>query len=101
MYGSEVEGGTNTGGGLHGPGERCPAKRLGDDGSQKDVVLPRLTSETEETEEDKCAKDGSPPTNFDGINVDRMRVKKGPGDLEDAGVIRVSVSPGNPWVNTQ
>ena len=98
MHGSEAEGRTNMGGGVRGLGERCPAEPLSDDGSQKNVVLPCLAGETEETEEDKCAKDGNPPIDFKGINAER---EMGPGILEDTGIPPVSVIPGNPRANIQ
>ena len=72
MYGSKMKGGINVGGGFRSIGERCPAEPLSDGGSQKDIVLLCLASETKETEEDKCAKDGSPSIDFKGTNKERL-----------------------------
>ena len=61
LFGSEMKRGMNIRiGDGRGLGESSDSETLGDGGSQKAVVLLRLLSEPEETEEDERAKDGSP-----------------------------------------
>jgi hypothetical protein len=68
-------------------------------GSQEAVVLHRLVSKSEETEEDERAKDGAPPLGFmrsDGI---REQFQRGSRELVDARVFPVGIGPGDPWAN--
>jgi hypothetical protein len=82
-----------------GLGESSESETLGDGGSQKTVVLLRLISESEETEKDECAKDGSPSSGLKRNCDDRSLVHQDPGVLEDTGVSPVGISPGDPWAN--
>jgi len=86
----------------HGPGlgEGCVSETFGDGGSQKTVVLQRLISESEEAKEDQGADDSRPSSDLERVNEGRVLVQQNPGDLEDAGVSGMGVSPGDPWVNT-
>ena len=61
LFGSEMKRGMNIRvGDGRGLGESSVSETLGDGGSNEAVVLLRLISESEESEEDKRAKDGSP-----------------------------------------
>ena len=63
------------------------------------VVLPCLIGESEESEENKCTKNGTPPSGLS--QVDDSRVDQDPWVLADNRVPPVGVSPGDPWVNIQ
>ena len=74
------------------------SETLGDGGSPKAVVLLRLISESEESEEDKCAKDDSPSIDLKHV-VAKLPVYQDPWNLVDTIVFPVRISPGDPWVN--
>ena len=81
--------------------ERGVPETLGDGGSQKTVVLPRLLGESEETEKDERAKDSSPSSELEYGGVTRLQGQHGPGYLNDMRVIPVGVSPRDPGLSTQ
>ena len=85
----------------HALGERGVSKTLGDGGSQKTVVLHRLVGKSEETEKDERANDSSPSSDFERVDDIQPLLQHDPGELEDAGVSRVGVSPGDPRGNTR
>lgn len=63
MFGSEMKGRISIRiGGCRALGESGESETLGDGGGQKTVILLRLISESEESEEDKRGNDGSPST---------------------------------------
>ena len=66
--------------------------------SQEAVVLLCFIRETEETEEDERAEDGSPSSDLKPNDVNQVLVQHYPRDLEDTGISRMGVSPGDPWV---
>lgn len=69
-------------------------KEFGESRSKEAVIFPRLTSESEESEEDECTKNNNPPIELQRINQGRAHCD--PGELEDAGISPVSVVPGDP-----
>ena len=75
------------------------SQTLSNGGSQEAVVLLRLLSESEESEEDKRAEDGGPSRGLKQSDGNRTLVQHDSRELEDAGVSPVGVGPGDPWVN--
>lgn len=80
-------------------GERGVSKTLGNGGSKKAVVLPRLISEPEESEKDERAEDGRPSGGLKRYNESRAPIHEDPGELEDARISPVCVFPGAVWIN--
>ena len=86
-------------GGFGGLGENRGTETFGDGGCYQAIVPPCLTSEPEESEEDECAKDGSPPSGFKRASDNRVSVYHNPGELKDTRVSPVGVIPGDPGAN--
>jgi hypothetical protein len=77
--------------------DRVP-KKLRNIRGHKAVVPPRLPSKSKETEEDERTKNGGPSSGLERIDHNRVPVQQHPGELEDARVPLVGVSPRHPWV---
>jgi len=63
------------------------------------VVLLRLISESEETEEDERADDRTPSRELKRAEYYRVVLIGGPWVIVDGLGFRVGISPGDPWVN--
>lgn len=74
-------------------GESCESQTLGDSGSPETVVLLRFVSESEESEQGERAIDGKPSVRLKPSDKSWILVYRDSGDLEDAGVSPVGVSP--------
>ena len=82
-------------------GESGVSETLGDGRSQNAIVLLRLISESEESEEDERGNDGTPSGNLTRRGKNRILTVHDPRDLEDTGISPVGVSPGDPRANVR
>ena len=89
----------NIGGVCRALGELGTSESFGQGRRQKAVVLPCFVSQSEETEEDKCTKDGGPSGGLKRKNCNPVSFHQDSGELKDARVPPVCVIPGDPRVH--
>ena len=86
-------------GGCRALGESGGSETLGDGGGQQTVILLRLISEPEESEEDERGDDGSPPAKLYPNHENGTMFKNHRRILRDTGVVLVDILPGDPWID--
>ena len=81
------------------PGKLGKSKSFCHGRCQKTVVRLCLFRKPEKPEEDECAKDGSPPSGLEPINISPVLFHRDSGELGDMRVPPVCVGPGDPRIN--